>query len=157
MKVNNIILVLHTRIILLSSFVIYFFCICHLGCFPIVITPLLFCTSVVTVYVARKEPKLISSHQLHNHKKLQKTVGHLKPSKSQTFLFCRHCDYITMQKSVMWHHMQSAHNVQEILLPESDPDNFEFDSKNLGYIDQKKVFFCPEKKCCYKTHYNPVS
>ena len=36
MKINNIILVLRTRIILLSSFVIYFFCICHSGRFPIV-------------------------------------------------------------------------------------------------------------------------
>ena len=36
MKINNIILVLRTRIILLSSFVIYFFCICHSGCFPII-------------------------------------------------------------------------------------------------------------------------
>ena len=35
MKINNIILVLRTRIILLSSFVIYFFRICHSGCFPI--------------------------------------------------------------------------------------------------------------------------
>ena len=35
MKINNIILVLRTRIILLSSFVIYFFCICHSGRFPI--------------------------------------------------------------------------------------------------------------------------
>ena len=35
-KINNIIiLVLRTRIILLSSFVIYFFCICHSGSFPI--------------------------------------------------------------------------------------------------------------------------
>ena len=37
MKINNIILVLRTRIILLSSFVIYFFCICHSGRFPIVL------------------------------------------------------------------------------------------------------------------------
>ena len=37
MKINNIILVLRTRIILLSSFVIYFFCKCHSGRFPIVI------------------------------------------------------------------------------------------------------------------------
>ena len=36
MKINDIILVLRTRIILLSSFVIYFFCICHLGSFPVV-------------------------------------------------------------------------------------------------------------------------
>ena len=36
MKINNIILVLRTRIILLSSFVIYFFCMCHSGRFPIV-------------------------------------------------------------------------------------------------------------------------
>ena len=36
MKINNIILVLRTRIILLSSFVIYFFCICHSGRFPII-------------------------------------------------------------------------------------------------------------------------
>ena len=36
MKIKNIILVLRTRIILLSSFVIYFFCICHSGRFPIV-------------------------------------------------------------------------------------------------------------------------
>ena len=36
MKINNIILVLYTRIILLSSFVIYFFCICHSGSFPII-------------------------------------------------------------------------------------------------------------------------
>ena len=36
MKINDIILVLRTRIILLSPFVIYFFCICHSGCFPIV-------------------------------------------------------------------------------------------------------------------------
>ena len=36
MKINNIILVLRTRIILLSSFVIYFFRICHSGCFPII-------------------------------------------------------------------------------------------------------------------------
>ena len=35
MKINNIILVLRTRIILSSSFVIYFFCICHSGRFPI--------------------------------------------------------------------------------------------------------------------------
>ena len=32
MKINNIILV-----ICISSFVIYFFCICHLGSFPIVV------------------------------------------------------------------------------------------------------------------------
>ena len=38
MKINNIILVLRTRIILLSSFVIYFFCICHSGRFPIIDT-----------------------------------------------------------------------------------------------------------------------
>ena len=38
MKINNIILVLRTRIILLSSFVIYFFCICHSGRFPILLT-----------------------------------------------------------------------------------------------------------------------
>ena len=38
MKINNIILVLRTRIILLSSFVIYFFCICHSGRFPILFT-----------------------------------------------------------------------------------------------------------------------
>ena len=37
-KINNIILVLRTRIILLSSFVIYFFCICHSGRFPIMIS-----------------------------------------------------------------------------------------------------------------------
>ena len=37
MKINNIILVLRIRIILLSSFVIYFFRICHSGCFPIVL------------------------------------------------------------------------------------------------------------------------
>ena len=37
MKINNIILVLRTRVILLSSFVIYFFCICHWGSFPIII------------------------------------------------------------------------------------------------------------------------
>ena len=36
MKINNIILVLRTRIILLSSFVIYVFCICHSGRFPII-------------------------------------------------------------------------------------------------------------------------
>ena len=36
MKTNNIIIVLGTRVILLSSFVIYFFCICHSGGFPIV-------------------------------------------------------------------------------------------------------------------------
>ena len=36
MKINNIILVLRTRIILLSSFVIYFFCIRHSGRFPII-------------------------------------------------------------------------------------------------------------------------
>ena len=35
MKINNIIFVLCTRIIL-SSFVIYIFCICHSGGFPIV-------------------------------------------------------------------------------------------------------------------------
>ena len=40
MKINNIILVLRTRIILLSSFVIYFFCICHSGRFPIVLSEL---------------------------------------------------------------------------------------------------------------------
>ena len=28
-KINNIILVLRTRVILLSSFMIYFFCMCH--------------------------------------------------------------------------------------------------------------------------------
>ena len=39
MNVNNIILVLHTPIILSSSFVIYiFFCICHLGSFPVIPT-----------------------------------------------------------------------------------------------------------------------
>ena len=38
MKINNIILVLHTRIILLSSFVIYSFCICHSGRFPILLS-----------------------------------------------------------------------------------------------------------------------
>ena len=37
MKINYIILVLHTHIILLSSFMIYFFCICHSGSFPIVL------------------------------------------------------------------------------------------------------------------------
>ena len=36
MKINNIILVLRTRIILPSSFAIYFFCICNSGIFPIV-------------------------------------------------------------------------------------------------------------------------
>ena len=36
MKTNNVILVLCTCIILLSSFVRYFFCICHLGSFRIV-------------------------------------------------------------------------------------------------------------------------
>ena len=35
MRINNIILVLHTRIILSPSFVIYFFSFCHLGSFPI--------------------------------------------------------------------------------------------------------------------------
>ena len=35
MKIINIILVLHTRIILFSSFVRYIFCICHSGSFPI--------------------------------------------------------------------------------------------------------------------------
>ena len=34
MKINNIIFMLHTRIILLSSVVIYFFCRCHSGSFP---------------------------------------------------------------------------------------------------------------------------
>ena len=36
MKINNIILVLRTRIILLSSFMIYFFYVCHSGSFPII-------------------------------------------------------------------------------------------------------------------------
>ena len=36
MKINNIILVLHTRIISLYSFMIYFVCICHSGRFPII-------------------------------------------------------------------------------------------------------------------------
>ena len=36
LKINNIILVLCTRIILLPSFVVYFFCICHSGSFPII-------------------------------------------------------------------------------------------------------------------------
>ena len=35
MKINNIILVLRTHIILLSSFVTYFFCICYSVSFPI--------------------------------------------------------------------------------------------------------------------------
>ena len=34
---NNIILLLCTRMILFSSFVIYFFCICHSGSFPIIV------------------------------------------------------------------------------------------------------------------------
>ena len=37
MKINNITLMLRTRI-MLSSFVIYFFCICHSGSFPIIYT-----------------------------------------------------------------------------------------------------------------------
>ena len=36
MKINNIILVLCARVILLSSFEIYFFCICHSGRFRII-------------------------------------------------------------------------------------------------------------------------
>ena len=40
-KINNIIRLLHTSTILLSSFVIYFFCICNLGCFPILLNFLL--------------------------------------------------------------------------------------------------------------------
>ena len=39
MRINNIILELLTRIILLSSFVIYFFCIHHLGGFLIIYSP----------------------------------------------------------------------------------------------------------------------
>ena len=35
MKINNLILLLCTRIILSSSFVAYFLCICHYGSFPI--------------------------------------------------------------------------------------------------------------------------
>ena len=35
MNIKNIILMLRTGIILLSSFVIYFFCICHSASFPI--------------------------------------------------------------------------------------------------------------------------
>ena len=46
MKINNIILVLRTHIILLSSFVIYFFCICHSGRFPII---------SVTIFTAQLE------------------------------------------------------------------------------------------------------
>ena len=38
MKINNIILVLHTRTILSSSFVIYLFFICHSGSFPILLS-----------------------------------------------------------------------------------------------------------------------
>ena len=36
MKINNIILMLRTCIIFLSSFTIYFFCVCLLGSFPII-------------------------------------------------------------------------------------------------------------------------
>ena len=38
MKINNIMLVLRTCIILLTLFVIYFFCICHSGSFPTILT-----------------------------------------------------------------------------------------------------------------------
>ena len=38
MKIKNIILMLRTHIILLSSFMIYFFCICHSGSFPILVS-----------------------------------------------------------------------------------------------------------------------
>ena len=48
MKINNVILVLRTRIILLSSFVIYFFCICHSGRFPIIKTVLKIIFNVVS-------------------------------------------------------------------------------------------------------------
>ena len=37
MKIKNIILMLCTHIILFSSFVIYFFCMCHLESFPIIL------------------------------------------------------------------------------------------------------------------------
>ena len=43
MKIDNIILVLRSSIIVLSSFVIYFFCICHLESFP--------CTDTLDVYL----------------------------------------------------------------------------------------------------------
>ena len=37
MKINNIILMLRTRIILSSLFVLYFYCICHSGSFSVVL------------------------------------------------------------------------------------------------------------------------
>ena len=54
MKINNIILVLLTGI-LLSSFLIYFFCICHSGSFPIEVIAT-FHTDIVT-----------HTHQIHFH------------------------------------------------------------------------------------------
>ena len=52
MKINNIILVLHTCIILLSSFVIYFSRIYHLGSFPTLLSKLrLYLNSVVNLSI----------------------------------------------------------------------------------------------------------
>ena len=47
MKINNIILVLRSGIIIISSFMIYFFCICHTGSFAIVVIAS-FHTDIVT-------------------------------------------------------------------------------------------------------------
>ena len=69
MKISNKILLLCTRIILLSSFVTYFFCICHSGSFPIVLwiqhnpesTKSLIVTKYsVTAFVFSLTPKLFS-------------------------------------------------------------------------------------------------
>ena len=71
MKINNIILVLCTRIILLSSFVIYFFRICHSGCFPIIL-----------VRESRRKFSLVSvrlttvfDHTVHTETTLDPCVG----------------------------------------------------------------------------------
>ena len=64
MKINNIILVLRTRIILLSSFVIYFFCMCHSGRFPIVA----FATK--TVYKLAGYLSILNSSKLTNDNSL---------------------------------------------------------------------------------------
>ena len=50
MKINNIILVLCTCIILSSSFVIYFFHICHSESFPIVIKYKISMTNIVATF-----------------------------------------------------------------------------------------------------------
>ena len=73
MKINNIILVLHTGTIILSSFVIYFLCICHLGSFPIVVIAT-FHTDIVT-HTSNTFSLCLMTYQLNIPKLQRKTYG----------------------------------------------------------------------------------